>query len=181
MAKGKKIDGLENEDPQRVVEASVEHQVEKEPRVRSGVFGIVAILSSVTLLIVAIFSPTSDNSKITLVSDRAINVALTLISDEFIESGLFSPCGGVGSIKGISTSMLTVASGSWKKTVKIGVGTLNDNGDCIYVFKIMPPESFSGGEIKISARFPFGFSPVYKLNVGDEAPWSVARFSLPLD
>jgi hypothetical protein len=92
-----------------------------------------------------------------------------------------NPCDGTGSIKGIKNSIITVAKDGWEENLKIGSGILNDKGDCVYNITVQPLENFEGGIVKLSAAFPFGISPVYKVDVGNEAPWSVAKMELPLD
>jgi hypothetical protein len=153
----------------------------ESPSARSGGFGVVAIVSSLALILIVFLSPIQENSKFTLEADTTLKISLTLSSREFTSSGMLNPCDGIGSIKGIKNSIITVANGGWKVNPKIGSGTLSDEGNCVYNINVQPPESFEGGVVQLSAVFPFGFSPVYKIDVGDKAPWSVARMKLPLD
>lgn len=150
----------------------------RRKRPRSGVFGIIATFSGIALILLSLFSPFSGSPEIQIEADTNIPIILTIKSPQFATATSGNVCDGVGRIQGIKDSQLTITKGSWSESVRIGSGTLNDQGDCIYNFRIAPPSTFTGGDIKLSAQFPFGKSAIYTVNVGTEAPWAPGRMEL---
>jgi hypothetical protein len=154
---------------------------EESKESRSGIFGLIAIASSFILILVSLFGNFSDNSQFEKDSDNHLHVTLALSSNEFLTSSAANVCDGVGTIKGISTSTIKIAQGAWVQTLKVGSGSLNSQGQCIYTYDVIPPSNFKGGNIQLSATFPFGVSPIFNVNVGNTSPWAPAAMTIPLD
>ena len=148
---------------------------------RSGIFGLVAISCSLLVIIVSLFSSFFGNSELKQDVDYKIHITLVLSSKTFLSSNSEAVCDGQGDLKGINTSVVKISSSSLNESLKIGSGTLNNQGACIYNLSFLPPSNFGGGYITIMAVFPFGSSSDFKFNLGTEAPWDPARVSIPLD
>jgi hypothetical protein len=90
-------------------------------------------------------------------------------------------CDGIGDYPGIRTSKAIIKSGTIDKTVQIGNGQLNDQGECDYFIKVPTPDNFSGGPVNFTFVFPFGSSDVFTINVGNSAPFKTAVVEIPFD
>jgi hypothetical protein len=154
---------------------------EESKKSRSGIFGLIAIASSFILILVSLLGNFSGTSAFEKDTDTRLHVVMNLSSNEFLTSSAANVCDGVGTIKGISTSTIKVAQGAWVQTLKVGSGSLNSQGKCIYKYDLYPPSDFKGGNIQLSATFPFGISPIFTVNVGTTAPWAPAAMTIPLD
>lgn len=148
---------------------------------RSGIFGIIAIFSSLILIPLSLFYTFSGNSKTIAAVSSNLKIKVVLTTDQFLTSGSGNVCNGVGDFKNIKSSTLTIKQGSWNTKVGIGSGILNDQGSCVYEITVAPPSNFKGGSIKIGIDFPFGSLPEDSYPVGSEAPYDITTISVPLD
>ena len=148
---------------------------------RSGIFGIIAIFSSLILIPLSLFYTFSGSSKTASVVSTNLKIKVVLTTEQFLTSGSGNVCNGVGDFKNIKSSTLTITQGSWNTKVGIGSGILNDQGSCVYELTVAPPSNFKGGFIKIGIDFPFGSLPVDSYPVGSEAPYDITTISVPLD
>lgn len=150
-------------------------------KMRSGIFGIIAIFSSLILIPLSLFYTFTDNSKTTAAVSTNLKIKVVLTTDQFLTSGSGNVCNGVGDFKNIKNSTLTIKQGTWNTKVGIGSGVLNDQGSCVYEITLAPPSNFKGGSIKIGIDFPFGSLPEDTYPVGSEAPYNITTISVPLD
>lgn len=154
---------------------------ESKPKVRSGVFGLVAIFSSIVLLIVAFINPFNSNGEFYIDSNTDITIKLNLTSADFLIVSSKNVCDGSGANSGIKTSTAFATAKNLNESAPIGTGQLNDQGKCEYEIKIPTSDDFKGGTVDFSFKFPFGKSRVFSINVGDRAPYSDALIEIPLD
>lgn len=156
-------------------------EVDKESKLRSGVFGIVAIVSSLVLLVISFINPFHTNGQFHLDADTDITIKLKLSSAEFLVISNKNVCDGVGAVSGIKSSTAYASAPSLSAKTAIGTGQLNDQGECEYVIKIATSDNFNGGKVNFSFKFPFGKSREFPIDIGDKAPYKVALISIPLD
>lgn len=154
---------------------------ESQPKVRSGIFGIITIASALVLLLVTLTSPFSSNGQFHVDSSTDITVQLKLSSDEFLVISSKNVCDGIGAIQGIKTSTAIIESNTLNRRVPIGSGQLNDKGECEYKIIVPTPDDFKGGSVNFSFKFPFGKSLIFSENVGKVAPFKKANISISLD
>lgn len=145
---------------------------------RSGVFGIIAILSSLLIVLVSLTFTVTNSTTTDSAIDPYVKVRITIVSDSFSSQGKTDVCAGTTDLPGISKSQVSISQGSWQSTVAIGKGLLDNQGDCIYSVSVLPISTFSGGNVNLSVKFPFGTSPITIFDVGDSAPYEVATVQL---
>jgi hypothetical protein len=153
---------------------------EEEKKAKSGLFGIVALLSGLVLLLVALFNSFGDSGQFHLDSNTDLTINLKMSSQQFLVVSEKNVCDGIGDYPGIRTSQAIIKSGSIDKKVQIGSGQLNDQGQCEYFITVPTPDNFKGGTVNFSFVFPFGKSDVFPINVGDSAPYKKAVVEIPL-
>jgi hypothetical protein len=151
---------------------------EKTVKSRSGIFGIVAILSSVVIVLVSLTFTVTDSTTTDSAVDPYIKVRVILESDSFSKQGTLDVCSGTKELPNINKSQVFISQGSWQSKVAIGKGLLDNQGDCIYNVSVLPLSTFSGGDVNFSVVFPFGTSPVTTFDVGNSAPYEVALVRL---
>ncbi len=156
-------------------------EIEKKPKVRSGVFGIITIFSSLILLFVVFFNPFHENGQYNLDVTTDITVNLKLSSNEFLVISNKNNCDGLGSVPGLKSSTIYAKSSSIDKSAQLGNGQLNDEGECEYTITIPTSDSFKGGDVDFSLVFPFAKSRIFTIDVGTEAPYKKVNISIPLD
>lgn len=154
---------------------------EAKPKVRSGIFGLISIFSALILVAIAYVNPFSADGQFHLDSSTDITVNLKLTSQEFLVISDKNVCDGVGPFPGIKTSTLFVKSSSLNESQNVGSGKLNDQGACEYTITVPTTESFKGGNVDFSLKFPFGKSRVFTINVGTSAPYKPAEIEIPFD
>lgn len=167
--------------PEDVVSAKTPTSEDSQPKVRSGVFGIIAIFSSVILLVLAFINPFHTNGQYHLDSSTDITINLNLSSEEFLVVSKTNVCDGIGGVKGIKTSTAFAVAPNLDARAQIGSGQLNDEGECEYTIKIATPDNFKGGTVNFSFKFPFGKSREFPISVGNKAPYTAAIITIPLD
>ena len=148
---------------------------------RSGVFGIVAIFSSILIILVSLTFTFSDQSKTASAVDGNINIRIALSAKAFLTSSATNVCAGVADFPKINQSVVTVSQGAWVENLPIGAGILNDQGQCAYTLKILPPSTFNGGNIKVAIKFPFGSFPGKIFNLGTSTPYATVLLDIPFD
>jgi hypothetical protein len=154
---------------------------EKVPRKRSGVFGLVAIFSSLLIILVSLAFSFSDQNKTSSAVDGNINIRIALKAQAFLTSGQRNVCAGVPDFPKLNQSVVTVSQGSWAEVIPLGNGILNDQGQCTYILKILPPSTFVGGNIKIAIKFSFAVFPARTFNLGESAPFASVSLDIPFD
>ena len=154
---------------------------EKVPKKRSGVFGIVAIFSSLLIVVVSLTFSFTDQTKTSSTVDGNINIRIALKAQAFLTSGQSNVCAGVPDFPKLNQSVVTVSQGSWVKALPLGTGILNDQGQCTYTLKILPPSTFEGGDIKIAIKFSFAIFPARAFNLGASAPYASVDLEIPFD
>ena len=147
---------------------------EKAAKTRSGVFGIIAILSSLLIVLVSLTFTVTDSTTTDSAIDPYVKVRVTLASDSFITQGTTDVCAGTEELPDLDKAEVLISQGSWKSKVPIGEGLLDSQGDCIYTVSVLPISTFSGGKVVLSVVFPFGTSPATTFDIGDSAPYEVA-------
>jgi hypothetical protein len=161
---------------------SGEPTIKKEvPKKRSGVFGIVAIFSGLLIIFVSLTFTFTDQSKTSTAIDGNINIQIALKANAFLTSGQSNVCAGVPDFPKLNQSVVTVSQGSWVEALPLGPGILNDQGQCTYALKILPPSTFEGGDIKIAIKFSFGIFPARTFNLGASAPYASVKLDIPFD
>jgi len=148
---------------------------------RSGVFGIVAIFSSILIILVSLTFTFADQSKTTSAVDGNINIRIALSAKSFLTAGTANVCAGVADFPKINQSVVTVSQGAWVENLPIGTGILNDQGQCTYSIKILPPSTFDGGKIKVAIKFPFGSFPGESFDLGTATPYATVLLNIPFD
>jgi hypothetical protein len=148
---------------------------------RSGVFGIVAIFSSILIILVSLTFTFADQSKTSSAVDGNINIRIALKAQAFLTAGTTNVCAGVADFPKISQSVVTVSQGSWVENLPIGTGILNDQGQCSYSLKILPLSTFDGGNIKVAIKFPFGDFPGRIFDLGTSVPYATVNLEIPFD
>lgn len=163
------------------IDSESKAEIEKKPKVRSGVFGIITIFSSLILLVVVFFNPFYADGQYNLDVTTDITVNLKLSSKEFLVITNKNNCDGLGSVPGLKNSNIYAQSESIDKSAKLGNGQLNDEGECEYTVTIPTSDSFKGGNVDFSLIFPFAKSRVFTIDVGTQAPYKKVSISIPLD
>ena len=151
------------------------------PKVRSGIFGIITLISAILLIALTVFSDFGSNGQIHLDASTDITINLKLTSQEFLVISKKNVCDGIGSFPGIKTSKAIITSPTLKDQVAIGTGQLNNEGSCEYTIAVPTPENFKGGSVDFLFKFPFGESRVFTIDVGRSAPYKNAVIEIPFD
>lgn len=151
------------------------------PKVRSGIFGIISLVSAVLLIGLSVFGGFGSNGQIHLDASTDITINLKLTSEEFLVISKSNVCDGIGSFPGIKTSKAIITSPTFEDQVAIGSGQLNNEGSCEYTITVPTPEKFKGGSVDFLFKFPFGESRVFTIDVGDSVPYKNAIVEIPFD
>lgn len=154
---------------------------ESPKKKRSGVFGIIAILSSLILIPVALFGSFSETTETDATVSNNVIIRVVLTTKAFLTVTSGNVCDGAGDYKNIKNSTLNIKQGSWNTKASIGKGILNDQGSCVYEITLAPPSTFDGGTLKISIDFPFGSLPEDSYEIGNSVPYAITTISVPLD
>ena len=154
---------------------------EKPVKKRSGVFGIIAIFSSILIVAVSLTFNFADQSKTSSAVDGNINIRIALKAQAFLTSGQTNVCAGVADFPKISQAIVTVSQGAWVEKLPLGQGILNDQGQCAYELKILPPSTFDGGNIKIGIKFTFAIFPERAFSLGTSVPYATVNLDIPFD
>jgi hypothetical protein len=154
---------------------------EKVSKNRSGVFGIVAIFSSVIITLVSLTFSVSDSTKTESAASPYVKARVTLVSDSFRSQGTSAACAGTTSLPNLNKAAVLIGQGSWLSEVPLGPGLLDDQGNCIYSISVLPLSTFTGGNVNLSVRFTFGTSAVKIFNVGDSTPYKIATLQLSFE
>ncbi len=163
-----------------------EETVEKEgpqlpkEKVSLAPVGLLTIFLSATTLIFLLFSNFSDQHTLTPEQKSFIPTEITLSAKQFLDFSNSNVCDGKGVLTGLSNATLVVSGTGWSKSEKLGSGSLNTQGQCVYTPRIIPPPTFSGGQISASIIFSTARSPQYPVNVGPYPPYKTIRVSLSL-
>jgi hypothetical protein len=158
-----------------------EVEFEASEKKRSGIFGIIAIFSSLILIPVALFGSFSETTETDAVVNNNVIIRVVLTTDQFLTVTSGNVCDGVGDFKNIKNSTLNIKQGTWNTKASIGKGILNDQGACVYEITLSPPSTFKGGTLRISIDFPFGSLPEDTYPVGNSVPYAITTISVPLD
>lgn len=158
-----------------------EGEFETPEKKRSGIFGIIAIFSSLILIPVALFGSFSETTETDAAVSNNVVIRVVLTTDQFLTTTSGNVCDGVGDFKNIKNSTLNIKQGSWNTKASIGKGILNDQGSCVYEITLAPPSTFTGGTLRISIDFPFGSLPEDSYFVGTKVPYGITTISVPLD
>jgi hypothetical protein len=142
--------------------------------------GLLTIFLSATTLIFLLFSNFSDQHTLTPEQKSFIPTEITLSAKQFLEFSNSNVCDGRGVLTGLSRATLVVTGTGWSKSERLGSGSLNAQGQCVYTPRINPPPTFSGGQISASIIFSTARSPQYPVNVGPYPPYKTIRVSLSL-
>lgn len=161
--------------------SSTPEQEHTQPKIRSGVFGLVTITAALVLGLVTLFGPFSSSGEFHVDESTDLTIKLSLSSDEFLIISSKNVCDGIGSIPGIKTGTAIVESKLLNIRVPIGSGQLNDKGECEYTITVPTSDEFKGGSVNFSFKFPFGKSLIFSENVGPSAPYKNANISISLD
>jgi hypothetical protein len=175
------MDQEETSDQTMTIDGPVEADLETSKKKRSGVFGIIAIFSSLILIPVALFGSFSETTETDAAVSNNITIRVVLSTKQFLTVTSGNVCDGVGDYKNIKKTTLNIKQGSWNTKSSIGKGNLNDQGSCVYEITLAPPSTFDGGTLKISIDFPFGSLPEDSYEVGDSVPYAITTISVPLD
>lgn len=128
-------------------------------KVRSGVFGIIAMFSSLIILLTSFLGTSRDAGTYKFSENRRLVVLLSVSSSSFLETTDPNVCSGIGKLRGITGSTLYIKSSSWNESLIIPKGTLNSQGDCEYTLKTDVGSNFSDSSVNVTVEFPFGTSP----------------------
>lgn len=168
-------------DQTMTTEVVSEGEIETPVKKRSGIFGIIAIASSLILIPVALFGSFSETTETDAAVNNNVIIRVVLSTDQFLTVTSGNVCDGVGTFKNIKNTTLNIKQGSWNTKTSIGKGNLNDQGSCVYEITLAPPSTFSGGTLRISIDFPFGSLPEDTYDVGKSVPYGITTISVPLD
>ena len=174
---GRVMDQEETSDQTMTIDGPVEADLDTSKKKRSGIFGIIAIFSSLILIPVALFGSFSETTETDAAVSSNITIRVVLTTKQFLTVTSGNVCDGVGDYN----TTLNIKQGSWNTKASIGKGNLNDQGSCVYEITLAPPSSFDGGTLKISIDFPFGSLPEDSYEVGDSVPYAIPTISVPLD
>ena len=154
---------------------------EKPVKKRSGVFGIIAIFSSLLIILVSLTSNFAEQSKTSSAVDGNINIRIALKAQAFLTAGQTNVCAGVPDFPKISQAIVTVSQGAWVEQLPLGPGILNDQGQCAYSLQILPLSTFEGGNIKIGIKFSFAIFPARAFSLGTSVPYKTVNLDIPFD
>jgi hypothetical protein len=133
------------------------------------------------IVVVSLTFSFTDQTKTSSTVDGNINIRIALKAQAFLTSGQSNVCAGVPDFPKLNQSVVTVSQGSWVKALPLGTGILNDQGQCTYTLKILPPSTFEGGDIKIAIKFSFAIFPARAFNLGASAPYASVDLEIPFD
>lgn len=153
----------------------IEEDSEAPKRQRSGVFGLIAIGSSIVILLTSLFADFSGTTTVTREASDKVTIGVTLKSQEFRNTSSTSICSGTSSVPNIDTAVLRIQSTGWNEEVKLGKGEKDSSGNCLYRMKFIPPTTFKGGNITFTATFQVGNTSPVTINVGTEKPYKSAN------
>lgn len=149
-------------------------------RVSFAPVGLLTIFLSLTTLVFLLFSNFSDEHTFTPEQKSFIPTEITLGAKQFLEFSTANVCDGKGTLAGLSRATLVVTGNGWSRSEKLGSGSLNTQGLCVYTPEITPPTTFSGGGVSASIVFSTARSPQFPENVGPYPPYKTIRISLSL-
>ncbi len=140
-------------------------------KVRSGVFGIIAIFSALIVLLTSFLGSSREVGTYKFSENRRLIVLLTISSSSFLETTDPNVCSGLGALSGIKGSTLFIKSASWNEQLTIPKGTLNSQGDCEYTLKTDVGATFSDDSVSVTVEFPFGTSPAKSYSIPELPPF----------
>lgn len=149
-------------------------------KVRSGVFGIIALFSSIVILLVAFFGTSNEVGTYKFSENRRLIVLLNISSSSFLKTTSPDVCSGIGPLKGLKGSTIYIKSSSWNQTLTIPKGALNSQGDCEYTIETEVGPNFSGSSINVVVEFPFGSSPAKSYAIPELPPFGSINVEIAL-
>lgn len=164
--------------------ASVDSLPELPPlpkeRVSFAPIGMLTIFLSLTTLVFLLFSNFSDENTFTPEQKAVIPTEIKLSAKQFLDFSNSNVCDGKGVLAGLTKATLVVSGKGWSKSEKLGSGTLNSQGQCVYTPSIDVPKSFSGGKVSAAIIFSTARSQQYPADVGPYPPYKTVQITLSL-
>ncbi len=142
--------------------------------------GLLTIFLSLSTLVFLLFSSFSDQNTFTPEQKAVIPAEIKLSAKQFLEFSSSNVCDGKGVLAGLNKASLVVSGEGWSKSEKLGSGSLNTQGQCVYTPKIDVPESFSGGNVSASIVFSTAQTQQYPANVGPYPPYKTIQITLSI-
>jgi len=142
--------------------------------------GILTIFLSLTTLVFLFLTSFSDQHTFSPEQKPVIPTEIKLSAKQFLEFSNSDVCDGKGVLAGLSKATLVVTGNGWSKSEKLGSGSLNTQGQCIYTPSIDVPKSFSGGKVSASIIFSTAKSQQFPNDVGPYPPYKTVQISLSL-
>ena len=142
--------------------------------------GVLTIFLSATTLLFLIFFSFSDQRTFTPEQKAVIPTEIRLSASQFLNFSNSNVCDGKGVLSGLPNATLVMSGKGWSKSERLGSGSLNSQGQCVYTPSIDVPESFSGGKVSASIIFSTARSQEYPANVGQYPPYKTVQITLSL-
>ena len=142
--------------------------------------GMLTIVLSLTTLAFLLLSSFSDQHTFTPVQKAVITTEVKLSAKQFQTFSNSNVCDGTGLLNGLANATVVVTGNGWSRSQKLGSGSLNTQGQCVYVPRIEVPKSFSGGKVSAEILFSFATSEKYSEDVGPYPPYKTVHISLSL-
>jgi hypothetical protein len=142
--------------------------------------GMLTIFFCLTTLVFLLFSNFSNQNTFTPEQKGVIPTEIKLSAKQFFDFSNSNVCDGKGVLAGLPNATLVVSGKGWSKSEKLGSGSLNTQGQCVYTPSIDVPKSFSGGKVSASIIFSKARSQEYLENVGPYPPYKTVHITLSL-
>lgn len=142
--------------------------------------GILTIFLSITVLVFLFFSSFSDQHTFTPEQKAVIPTEIKLSAKQFLDFSNSNVCDGKGVLAGLPNASLVITGNGWSKSEKLGSGSLNTQGQCVYTPSIEVPKSFAGGKVSAAIIFSTAKTQQFPTDVGPYPPYKTVQISLSL-
>lgn len=186
MARKKKQDEMDAdfasgaEFPSGSVDSLVELPPLPKEKVSLAPVGVLTIVLSLTTLAFLLLSSFSDQHTFIPVQKAVITTEVKLSAKQFQTFSNSNVCDGTGLLAGLSNANVVITGNGWTRSQRLGSGSLNTQGQCVYVPRIDLPKSFSGGTVSAEVVFSFATSEKFSEDVGTNPPYKTVHVVLSL-
>lgn len=149
-------------------------------RVSFAFVGLLTIFLSLTTLTFLLFSKFSDQHTFTPEQKAVIPTEIKLSAKQFLNFSNSNVCDGKGVLAGLPNATLVITGNGWSKSAKLGSGSLNTQGECVYTPSVEVPKTFSGGKVSAAIIFSTAKTQQFPNDVGPYPPYKTVQITLSL-
>jgi hypothetical protein len=142
--------------------------------------GMLTIVLSLTTLSFLLLSSFSDQHTFSPVQKSIITSEIKLSAKQFQTFSNSNVCDGTGLLSGLPNATLLITGSGWSRSQRLGSGSLNTQGQCLYTPSVEVPKSFNGGKVSAEIIFSTAKTQQFPEDVGAFPPYKTIQISLSL-